>query len=46
MMFAVPSSAINSSLDYFDRRLANFFRKRLTDYFNRRYLSNMNYYKV
>lgn len=46
MLFAIPSSAVNSGLDYFTKLLANSFRKRLTSFFMEKYLKNMFYYKV
>ena len=46
MLFAIPSSAVNSGLDYYTKLLANSFRKRLTNYFMEKYLKQMFYYKV
>lgn len=45
-MFAIPSSTINSGLDYFQKQLALRFRKRLTLHFHNHYLKSMNYYKI
>ena len=45
-LFAVPSSTVNSALDFFNKRLALAFRKRLTMHFHERYLTNMHYYKI
>ena len=38
MLFAVPSSAVNSAMDYFAKLLALAFRERLTKYFHNKYL--------
>lgn len=46
MLFAIPSSTVNSAMDYFSKLLAIAFRERLTDYFHKKYLANMFYYKV
>jgi ATP-binding cassette subfamily D (ALD) protein 3 len=46
MLFAVPSSAVNSFMDYFSKLLAVSFRERLTRHFHSRYLDKMFYYKV
>ena len=45
-LFAVPSSTINSGIDYLQKKLALLFRQRLTRYFHQAYLKNMNYYKI
>ena len=45
-LFAVPSSTINSGIDYLQKKLALLFRQRLTRYFHAAYLKNMNYYKI
>ena len=46
MMFAIPSSTVNSAMEYFSKLLAIAFRKRLTAYFHDRYLNKMYYYKI
>lgn len=46
MLFAVPSSAVNSAMDYFAKLLALGFREKLTRYFHNKYLNKMFYYKV
>jgi ABC-type uncharacterized transport system fused permease/ATPase subunit len=46
MLFAVPSSAVNSAMDYFTKILALSVREKLTMYFHKKYLKNMFYYKV
>lgn len=46
MLFAIPSSAVNSGIDYLAKLLALAFRERLTRYFHNRYLQKMFYYKV
>lgn len=46
LLFAVPSSTINSALDYFQKKLALKFRARLTKYFHSSYLKKMHYYKI
>ena len=45
-LFAVPSSTINSGIDYIQKQLALMYRKRLTHYFHTAYLRNMHYYKI
>lgn len=45
-LFALPASAINSTIDYYAKKLSLGFRKKLTDYFHERYLKNMHYYKI
>lgn len=45
-LFALPSSTINSAIDYYHRRLALSFRHRLTVHFHEQYLQNMHYYKI
>lgn len=42
----MPSSAVNSGIDYLQKKLALCFRLRLTHYFHERYLHNMHYYKI
>lgn len=46
MLFAVPSSAVNSFMEYFSKLLAVCFRERLTAHFHNKYLQKMFYYKV
>ena len=45
-MFALPSSAINSGIDYVSKLMSLAFRKRLTSHFHETYLKNMHYYKI
>jgi len=45
-LFAVPSSMVNSGIDYIHKKLALLFRKRLTNHFHQEYLRNMHYYKI
>lgn len=45
-LFAVPSSTINSGIEFIQKKLALLFRKRLTTYFHAEYLRNMHYYKI
>ena len=45
-LFALPSSAVNSSIDYVQKLLALAFRERLSDHFHNQYLRNMHYYKI
>lgn len=45
-LFALPSSAVNSSIDYVQKMLALAFRERLSDHFHNQYLRNMHYYKI
>jgi ATP-binding cassette subfamily D (ALD) long-chain fatty acid import protein len=46
MLFAIPSSTVNSAMEYFSKLLAMAFRHRLSTYFHNRYLSKMYYYKI
>lgn len=46
MCFAVPSSAVNSGMDYFSKLLAVSVRERITEYFHNKYLKKMFYYKI
>jgi ABC-type uncharacterized transport system fused permease/ATPase subunit len=46
MLFAIPSSAVNSGMEYFTKKLALAFRERLTTHFHDKYLQKMFYYKV
>ena len=43
-MIAVPSSFVNSYLDFLNKSLAIRFSERLTHYFHDRYLKDMVYY--
>lgn len=45
-LFALPSSTVNSAIDYYQKKLALAFRSRLTTYFHESYLKNMHYYKI
>jgi ATP-binding cassette subfamily D (ALD) protein 3 len=45
-MFSVPSSSINSLLDYLGKKLGLLFRKELTDYFNKRYIKDIVFYQM
>ncbi len=38
MLFAIPSSAVNSGMDYFAKLFALSVRQRMTSYFNEKYL--------
>ena len=46
MLFAIPSSAVNSGIEFLSKLLALAFRTRLTDYLHNKYLQKMFYYKV
>lgn len=46
MLFAIPSSAVNSAMEYFSKLLAMAFRERLTNYYHGKYLQKMFYYKI
>ena len=46
MLFAIPSSTVNSAMEYFSKLLAAAFRLRLSNYFHNRYLYKMYYYKI
>jgi ABC-type uncharacterized transport system fused permease/ATPase subunit len=38
MLFSIPSSAVNSAMDYFSKLMAVAFRERITEYFHENYL--------
>jgi len=46
MAFSIPSSAVNSGMEYFTKLMAVGFRDRLTQYFLDLYMSKMFYYKI
>jgi len=46
MLFSIPSSAVNSGMEYFSKLLSLSFRERITEYFHDMYLHNMFYYKI
>jgi ATP-binding cassette, subfamily D (ALD), member 3 len=46
MLFSIPSSAVNSGMEYFSKLLSVAFRERITEYFHEQYLQNMFYYKI
>lgn len=45
-LFAIPSSAVNSGMEYFSKLLSVAFRERITNYFHDQYLQKMFYYKI
>lgn len=46
MLFSIPSSAVNSGMEYFSKLLSVAFRERITHYFHELYLQKMFYYKI
>lgn len=46
MAFSIPSSTVNSSLDYLNRRIALLYRTNLVEYFNKQYLNKMVFYQI
>jgi ATP-binding cassette subfamily D (ALD) protein 3 len=38
MLFSIPSSAVNSGMEYFSKLLSVSFRERITEYFHDQYL--------
>lgn len=46
MLFSIPSSAVNSGMDYFTKLLQVAYRERITNYFHEKYLQKMFYYKI
>lgn len=46
LAFSVPASTVNSSLEYFNKRIAIQFRKRLNSHFNKEYLSKKIFYQM
>ena len=45
-LFAVPSSTVNSMLDYLNKKLGLLFRRELTNYMNKKYLKGLIFYKM
>lgn len=45
-MFAVPSSTVNSMLDYLSKKLGLVFRKEMTKYFNNKFIDDLVFYKL
>ena len=45
-MFSVPSSAVNSMLEFLNMKLSILFRKELTNYFNKKYLKDIIFYQL
>ena len=45
-LFAIPSSVVNSGMDYFSKLLSVAFRERITEHFHNQYLQKMFYYKI
>lgn len=43
-MIAVPSSFVNSALEYLNKKLAIYFRSKLTTHFTEIYLKDMIFY--
>ena len=46
MAYSIPASIVNSSLEYFNKKLAILYRTRLVNHFNKAYLNKMIYYQV
>lgn len=46
MLFSIPSSVVNSGMEYFSKLLSVAFRERITEYFHQSYLQQMFYYKI
>ena len=46
MLFSIPSSSVNSALDYLNKKIALCFRQRLMNHFHNRYVQNMIYYQI
>ena len=45
-MYAIPSSLVNSALDFLNHKLAVIFRERMTHYMNEKYLKGLVYYQI
>jgi len=45
-LFALPSSSVNSGIDYMQKMLSLSFRERLTKHFHDQYLIKMHYYQI
>ena len=46
MLFSIPASTVNSSLDYLSKKIALLYRSRISNYFNEHYLNKMIYYQM
>ena len=46
MCYSLPSSMVNSSLEYLNKKLSVMFRQRLSEHFNQGYLSQKIYYQM
>ncbi len=45
-LFSLPSSAVNSMLDYLNKKMGILFRRELNGYFNKKYLKNIVFYQI
>lgn len=46
VFFSIPSSTVNSSLEYLNKKIAILFRTRLSNHFNKEYLSKKIFYQM
>lgn len=45
-LYSLPSSVVNSGLEYLNKKLGLYFRENLTKHFYEKYLTNMCFYQV
>jgi ABC-type uncharacterized transport system fused permease/ATPase subunit len=45
-LYSLPSAAVNSGLDYWNKKLGLYFRENLTKFFNQKYLQKMCFYQI
>lgn len=45
-LYSVPSSIVNSGLEYFNKKLGLYMRENLTKHFHEKYLTKMCFYQV
>jgi ABC-type uncharacterized transport system fused permease/ATPase subunit len=45
-LYSLPSSIVNSGLEYFNKKLGLYMRENLTKYFHEKYLTKMCFYQV
>lgn len=46
MLFSIPASTVNSSLEYLSKKIHLLYRARISQYFNEHYLNKMIYYQM
>lgn len=46
MLFSIPASTVNSSLEYLNKKISLLYWARMSKYFNENYLNKMIYYQM